>query len=168
MREREGGWWARGRRATQRWMPEAPGGMEMATWGPVTCVVRSLPPSLPPHRCGPGRQEADEGQQSAPGLPAPGAAPVRVPGAAELMAAPPHPASPRPVPARPVPAAALLPLAAALTPAASLPPGPRKRWGLGPRRTGLALPLRLCIAARRPGLVTSVFLPSAFPGPLEA
>lgn len=36
-------------------------------------------------RCQPGGQETDEGQQSASGLPAPWAAPVRLPGATQLM-----------------------------------------------------------------------------------
>lgn len=126
----------------------------MATWGPGTCIVRSLLPSLPPHRCGPGRQEADESQQSAPGLPAPGAAPVRVPGAAELMAARPLPAPPRP---SPPPRAGYLRTRSclqrpSLTLAPSLSTCPLKRWGLGPRRTGLALPLRLfCSQETRPG-----------------
>ncbi|XP_054441295.1 R3H domain-containing protein 4 isoform X2 [Pteronotus mesoamericanus] len=46
-----------------------------------------------PSQCQPGGQKADEGQQSAPGLPPPRAAPVRLPGATQLMPAhlPPFP-----------------------------------------------------------------------------
>ncbi|XP_049495432.1 R3H domain-containing protein 4 isoform X2 [Panthera uncia] len=52
----------------------------------------------------PGGQEADESQQPPPGLPATRAAPVRVSGAAQLMAAPlplPQPPLPRPQPPLP-------------------------------------------------------------------
>lgn len=65
---------------------------EAEAWAPQRVPCRSPRP----RRRGPGRQEADEGQQPAPGLPAARAAPVRVPGAAELMAAP--AASPAPTP----------------------------------------------------------------------
>lgn len=58
-------------------------------------------PTTSTHRCGPGGQAADEGQQSPPGLPAPRTAPVSLPRAAQLMAATGNPccchAEPRPL-----------------------------------------------------------------------
>lgn len=151
--------------------------------GPSVYPSPGLPSLLAPlvrsGRCRLGGQEADEGQQPAPGLPAPGAAPVRLPGTAQLIAAtrPPPPRDCVPHhPLRPwlflefVLGNILPPLGITVFHPDPAPhPGkwraaeaaPDSPWGPIMPRSGT------CVWVGRPGLFTSMFLlPSAFLGPV--